>query len=309
MASTDSVNVVVDLARVRENALQIQRVGVDVLAVVKADAYGLGAAAVAKAIGDVVAGFCVFSLAEAQAADLWQAAKKPILAFGPSDGIDAGEFSAAHVRPSVWTADQARRLRNASPVLCVDTGMRRFACPPDQVESVLRAGECREAFTHAIRLEQAQELTELLGHHRLRLHAAASGLLDEPLARLDAVRPGIALYRGAVRIAARLIEVHDGGRPAGYGGFIVPRFGIIHCGYSDGLRLGPCLVNGERQTTLEVGMQSAFVQIGAGDTVGDEVVLLGEGLSEAELAKAWEATEQQVLVNLTRAGVRSHRSA
>ena len=77
------VQVVVDLARVRANAVEIRRrVGVDVLAVVKADAYGLGAARVVAAIADLVAGFCVFSLAEALAADLWRIGHKPILAFG-----------------------------------------------------------------------------------------------------------------------------------------------------------------------------------------------------------------------------------
>jgi alanine racemase len=302
-----TVKVMVELKRVRENALAIRRrVGVDVLAVVKADAYGLGAAEVARAIGDVVAGFCVFSLAEAQVADLWNAAKKPILAFGPSEGMDAADFVAAHVRPAVWTVEQAARLCDASPVLCVDTGMQRFACPADQIEFVLRAGECREAFTHAIRLEHVYALTERVGNRGLKLHAAASGLLDEPAARLDAVRPGIALYRGAVRVTARLLEVRDGGQPAGYGGFIVPRFGIIRCGYTNGLRPGPCLVNGARQTILEVGMQSSYVQIGATDKAGDEVILLGDGLTEAEVAQAWKTTEHQVLVSLTRAGRRTY---
>jgi alanine racemase len=238
---------------------------------------------------------------------LWQAAQKPILAFGPSDGIEADEFRSAHVRPAVWTVDQGGRLRDAGPVLCVDTGMQRFACPADQVESALAAGNCREAFTHAIRLEHVHALTALLGGRGLTLHAAASGLLSEPAAWLDAVRPGIALYRGAVRVAARLLEARDGGRPAGYGGFVVPRFGVIRCGYSNGLRPGPCVVNGQRRLILEVGMQTAFVQIGANDNAGDEVILLGDGLSEAELAQAWETTEQQVLVNLSRAGARSYR--
>jgi alanine racemase len=304
------VSVTVDLSQVRDNALTIRRrVGVDVLAVVKADAYGLGAAQVARAIADVVQGFCVFSLAEARAANLWETAKKPILAIGPSDGTEPAEFLAAHVRPSVWTVAQANRLRPASPVLCVDTGMQRFACPADQVELALTAGQCREAFTHAIRLEQVRALSALLGNRGVKLHAAGSRLLDEPQAWLDAVRPGITLYRGAVRVAARLLEARDGDQPAGYGGFVAPRFGLIQCGYSNGLRPGPCLVNGVRRNLLEVGMQSAFVEIGTGDRVGDEVVLLGDGLSEADLANAWKTTEQQVLLEMTRAGPRFHRPA
>jgi alanine racemase len=304
------VSVTIGLSRVRDNALTIRRrVGVDLLAVVKADAYGLGAAQVARTIADVVQGFCVFSLGEARAADLWETAKKPVLAIGPSDGAEPAEFVEAHVRPSVWTVDQASRLRAASPVLCVDTGMQRFACPAGQVESILTAGQCTEAFTHAIRLEQVRAFSALLGHRGLKLHAAGSGLLHEPQAWLDAVRPGIALYRGAVRVTTHLLEARDGGPPAGYSGFMAPRFGLIQCGYSNGLRLGPCLVNGARRNLLEVGMQTAFVEIGTGDRAGDEVVLLGDGLSEADLAQAWKTTEQQVLVELTRAGRRSHHPA
>jgi alanine racemase len=47
-------------------------------------------------------------------------------------------------------------------------------------------------------------------------------------------------------------------------------------------------------------MQSAFVEIGSSDGVGDEVVLLGDGLSEAEIAKGWKTSEHEALVNLLR---------
>jgi alanine racemase len=262
---------------------------------------------VAEAIGDLVQGFCVFSLAEARDAALAEVGRKPILALGPSAGIEPADFLSQRVRPAVWTVPEARRLQSARPVLCVDTGMQRFACPADEVQSVLAAGQFDEAFTHAIRLEQAQTLSTLVGGRGLRLHAAASGLLDEPTARLDAVRPGIALYRGAARVSTPLVEVHRGAGPTGYGGFQVERFGVILCGYSSRLRPGNCLLNGQRRTVLEVGMQSAFVEIGAGDHVGDEVVLLGESLTEAEVAVAWHVTEQHALVSLSGAGPRVYR--
>src|ERR1700728_2679712 len=278
----------VDLGRIRRNVTAIRgRTGVDVIAVVKSDAYGLGAQPVAKAIADLVSGFCVFSLDEAKSASLWDVSHKPAMTLGRSAGIPPEEFLAAHVCPAVWTVDEARRLRSARPLLCVDTGMRRFACPKDQIDAVIAAGAIDEAFTHAIRLEHVHLLTTLVGGRGLRLHAAASALLDEPAAYLDAVRPGIALYRGAVRVAAPIVELHEGGSPAGYTGFVAERFGVILCGYSQGLSRGPCLVNRVRRTILEVGMQSAMVEIGPKDRLGDEVVLLGDGLTEAEIAAAW----------------------
>ena len=289
----------------RANVLSIsKRVNVDIIAVVKADGYGLGARRVAKTIGDLVSGFCVFSLNEARAASLWKLAGKPILVLGPTTDSEPEELIEAHVRPGVWTVAEANRLRAARPVLCMDTGMRRFACPAENVEAVLKAGEIDEAFTHATKLEHVRMLTGALGGRGLRLHAAASALLDEPEARLDAVRPGMALYRGAVRVATRLVEVRNGGCPAGYAGFIAERFGIILCGYLQGLRRGPCLVGGVRRSILEVGMQSAFVEIGPGDNLGDEVVLLGDSLRELDVAQAWGASEQQVLLVMANLGSR-----
>ena len=299
MEKTDwSVNVGIDLARIERQARDIRQRCGPVLAVVKANAYGLGAQTVAEVLADVVDGFCVFSLCEAIAAKLPQITGKPILALRPSEDETAEDFVAARVRPGVWTAQQATRLRAARPVLCVDTGMQRFTCPAEDVEAVLAAGDCDEAFTHAVTIEQVRQLVSLLGGRGLRLHAAASALLDEPEARLDAVRPGMALYRGAARVWARLVEVRDSHRPTGYSGFVVPRFGVIACGYYHGLRLGPCVVNGVRRRILEVGMQSAYVEIGPQDRAGEMVVLLGEGLSEADVANAWKTTEHEAMLRL-----------
>ncbi|MGD0387906.1 MAG: alanine racemase [Tepidisphaeraceae bacterium] len=307
---SEHVQVNVDLGRVRENvATTARRTGVDVIAVVKSDAYGLGARRVAEAIGDLVSEFCVFSVAEALAASLWDVAQKPSMALGPAIGVGIRELAEAHVRPAVWTAEEARRLREARPILSVDTGMRRFACSPGQIDAVIAAGGIDEAFTHATRMEHVRLLVSLVGGRGLRVHAAASALLDEPEAYLNAVRPGMALYRGAVRVSTRLVEVHQGGVPAGYGGFVADRFGVILCGYSHGLRRGPCLVNGAHRSILEVGMQSAFVEVGPNDRPRDEVILLGDGLAEAEIARAWGSSEQQTLVALSGAGMRAYHPA
>jgi len=295
----------VDLARIRDNAEAVRRrVGVPVLAVVKADAYGLGAQRVARALADVVEGFCVFSLEEAAAIDLWALAAKPILALGPPDDVDPAEYRRRHVRPAVTTVEQAAGLRLADPILCVDTGMQRFACPAEQLDAVVTAGHCREAFNHATRLDHVRELCRLTAGHTLMRHAAATSLLDEPAARLDAVRPGLALYRGALRVATRLTDARESRGPVGYTGFAAARHGVIPVGYSHGLRPGPCLVNGERRTIREVGMQSAYVEIVPADRAGDEVTLLGAGLAESEVAAAWRATPQEVLLRLSGAAPR-----
>src|SRR5437764_1032895 len=106
---------------------------------------------------------------------------------------------------------------------------------------------------------------------------AEAGLLDEPEARLDAVRPGLALYRGAVRTSARLADVRRSAGAIGYGGWRSESgfHGVILAGYSHGLRPGPVMVNGRRQRITEIGMQSAYVTLNEADRMGDEVMLLG----------------------------------
>jgi alanine racemase len=188
----------------------------------------------------------------------------------------------------------------------VDTGMQRFACPSAQIEKVLQAGGCTEAFTHAINLDQVAALRKAVAGHKLFLHAAGSSLLHEPTAWLDAVRPGLALYTGAVRATARLIEARDTVGPAGYTGFSARRHGVIVAGYTSGLRPGPCLVNGRRSEIIEVGMQSAFVLLESGDKIGDEVILLGDGMTEAELAAAWKVSAQEALTRICRLGTRRY---
>ena len=182
--------------------------------------------------------------------------------------------------------------------------MKRFACPAEDIGEVIAAGAIREAMTHAIRMEHVHLLASLMANRNLRLHAAASALLENPAARLNAVRPGMALFRGATRVSTRIVEVRTANGPAGYTGFLAPRFGVILCGYSNDLRRGLCRVNGVVQTVIEVGMQSAFVEIAPDDQLGDEVVLLGDGLSEADVAAAWGTSEQLALHALSGAGNR-----
>jgi len=301
------VAVRVDLDQIRRNARAIAlRAGVPILAVVKADAYGLGAEQVAKALGDLVGGFCVFSLAEAVTARIWETTGQPTMTLGPDPGVGAEEYLQHHVRPAVWTVERAVKLRMARPILSVDTGMQRFSCPADQIDVVLAAGGCDEACTHALRASHVQQLISLVGGRGLRLHAAASALLDEPNAWLDAVRPGVALYRGATRVTTALVDVRDTNGPAGYTGFSARRHGIILGGYSNGLRVGPCDINGRPSRILEVGMQSAYVEAADNDRVGDEVVLLGEGITEDALAAALKCSPQDALLRMAAAGVRNY---
>jgi alanine racemase len=295
----------IDLARVRENVIRIARqTGVPVIAVIKSDAYGLGAGEVVGAIGDLVSGFYSFSFEEAVAAGTARTGKSCICLTGDASD-DPQVYRDNNVRPAVWDADRARAWRAARPVLAVDTGMQRFACPREQIDDVIHAGACDEAFTHAVRSEQARMLHEWLGGRGLRLHAAASELLHIPDAWLDAVRPGLALYRDAVRVIAPLVEARDSRGPVGYRGHAptTGRHGVIVAGYN-GLRPGPCIVNEQPRRIFECGMQSSYVELGPHDRAGDPVVLLGDGLDVEQLAVAWKSSPQEALFRMASCGRR-----
>src|SRR3954451_17473181 len=103
MSRSPHVTVQVDLARVRANAQAIkERVRADVLAVVKADAYGLGAAQVIAVIEHLVDGFCFFNLPEV--VDIYYAGltSKPAITFQPplrGPGVeDTCHLERQHVR-------------------------------------------------------------------------------------------------------------------------------------------------------------------------------------------------------------------
>ncbi|MCS7034826.1 MAG: alanine racemase, partial [Phycisphaerae bacterium] len=289
------INVEVHLGKIRQNVQQIrQTTGVPVIAVIKADAYGTGIVAIVNAIDDLVDGYYVFEPREVIDSGVDQLSSRSFIAAVCHDA-DAQTLRSHRIRPAVWSRQQADRWRACDPVLSVDTGQQRFACQPQDIDAVLKAGNCREAFTHASNATQAGRFDELTCGRGLRRHAAGTSLLHCPTARFDAVRPGLAVYRGAVRVSTRLVEARDSLGPAGYSGFVVPRHGVIFGGYSDGLTGGICLINGVKRRILEVGMQSSFVELGPHDRAGDEVVLLGDSLTEADAGNAWRCGAHEAL--------------
>ena len=130
----DNTHVTIDLDQITENFNLIrQRVGVDVMAIVKADAYGHGAIQIARELQDRCAFFGVSSMLEAL--ELRKAGiRTPILILGP---IPTSSFATAiqeGIRPAIFRyedaqelSDTAVRLGVSAPChLVVDTGMSRI---------------------------------------------------------------------------------------------------------------------------------------------------------------------------------------
>ena len=294
--------VTIDLDRVRASAESIRaETGVPLIAVIKADAYGLGAARVADAIGAVVDDFAYFTVNEAREVG------RPGLVLGPPEGEPA-EYRELQLRPAVADPDEAAKFAGLPVAINVDTGMQRFGCRPEALDDLL--GHCCgvEVFTHACDATSADVLRAAAAGRALFLHAASTSLLHCSTAWLDAVRPGLGLYRGAVRATTRLAAVQTTRGPVGYSGFECRHVGIIMAGYSHHLNLAPLVINGRVQRILEIGMNTSFVSVDPVDRAGDEVVLLGAELTETQLAHELGVRPHEVLCRYTAMGTREYVS-
>ena len=208
-----------------------------VIAVIKANAYGHGAIAVARALEG--AGAAMLACADIEeGVQLRRAGVRiPILVFGALSISDLGGVFEHDLTPTVSSPSAARALhavaaRRGVRLHChlkIDTGMNRFGFRYDNLRSTLPAVVAGSnlvfdaVYTHFAtagqadstlfeqqqrRFAAAASVLAELGVAAPRRHAANSAaLLDDRRTWLDAVRPGLLLYGahpGGVRKPAAL---------------------------------------------------------------------------------------------------------
>jgi alanine racemase len=219
----------VDLAAIVHNAQAVRDVTrTEVYAVVKADAYGHGAVAVAQALtrAQAVAGFAV-SLVEEGVALREGGVTAPVLVMGPSQHGGEDDMVAAQLTPVIASDEDLAALaacaqRRNQPIaahLKVDTGMGRLGVPVEQAGELAVAAqqggvELVGLMTHFACADtddpadpdsmtrdqlrafaRADALVTAAGAPlRIRHAANSSGALLFPEARFDLVRTGIAIY-------------------------------------------------------------------------------------------------------------------
>jgi alanine racemase len=265
----------IDLDAVAANWRTLRdRHGAQVAAVVKADAYGLGAAAVARRLlAEGARTFFVAHLAEA-------VALRPILP-GATIAVLNGlatpaDFLAHDLTPvlgslaeiAAWAAAARAAGKNLPALLHVDTGMNRLGLPPAEL-SVLAGDPTRLAgiavravMTHLVSAERPQDPDNAAQLARFaaacaRLPAAPRSIANSSgiflgAARSDLARPGAALYgvnptpgltnpmRGTIRLLAPVLQVRDisPGERVGYNGIFAAsrpsRIATVAYGYADG---------------------------------------------------------------------------
>ena len=249
----------IDLTALRHNyALARQHHGNRVLAVLKANAYGHGANACARALTGIADGFAVAFVAEA-AALRDSGVTAPILVLeGPFDAHEVAEAARHSLWLTIHHAEQVRMLETTqlhAPLavwLKVNSGMNRAGFDPTQVAKVwqrLRACAGVDDITLMTHLARADELDDATTTEQIarfdaatrglpgaRSIANSSGMFAWPAARRDWGPCGIALYgaapdartaavglQAAMRLHSGVFAVRDiaAGTPLGYGGRFV----------------------------------------------------------------------------------------
>jgi len=216
----------IDLDRLAANlAIITQRIGRrPILAVVKANAYGHGAAEIARALEREGVSFFGVALPEEGVELRASGIRSPILLLGGATPSQADMVLAHDLTPAVYRRDQidalgaaaARRGTRIGVHLKVDTGMGRLGVPGAEVQAFaallaaaphLRvdgifshlavADAPSDPFTR-LQIDQFQNAVQALRAHGLNpahVHLANSAaIMDHPPAWMTLVRPGIVLY-------------------------------------------------------------------------------------------------------------------
>jgi alanine racemase len=235
-----------------------------VAGVVKADAYGLGAVAVVRAL--YAAGCRHFFVAYLnEAAPLRPVAPEAMIAVlsGPIAGTE-GAYVADRLTPVLGSLQEIARWQGLGPaILHVDTGMARLGIAPTELASVPTDLDLLYVMTHLVAAEEPDDPAN--ERQRLRFAAAravlpaaassfanSSGIFLGPPFASNLARPGAALYginptpgranpmRPVVRLLARVLAVRDvpAGTGVGYNGTWVAardsRIATAAAGYADG---------------------------------------------------------------------------
>ena len=347
----------VQLGALQENLRRFRRRmprSTKILFVVKGDAYGHGAVPCAQAAQKARAADWLGVSSVEEGVVLREAGiRLPVLVLGslyPFESfLAAVEFG---LTPTVASLESARRLaevarrlgRQVSCHLKIETGMGRIGMSP--AAAVATAATLREnrlvdiagVYTHfscaetdrAFTLEQLgrfrralRDLARAGASPRLRHAANSAAALRLPAARLDLVRPGLAiygLYPGfkpvlSLRSKVVFLKTVPRGAAIGYGATFrarrPTRVATIPIGYADGFsrrfsNRGEALLGGRRcpiigTISMDMIMLDATGVPQAG--VGDDVVLIGrqggEEITAAEAAAAAGTISYEITTALT----------
>ncbi|HWZ58897.1 MAG TPA: alanine racemase [Gemmatimonadaceae bacterium] len=308
----------VDLGALVRNARELaRRAGVPLLPMVKADAYGLGAAAVVDALESVEPwGYGVATVDEGVALRAIGIAR-PIIVFTPVLVSEMPAVRQAELRPALGDPAAIAAWAGAGPWhLSIDTGMNRAGLPWQQtalLAEALRANPPEGVFTHfhsaelddgstEVQVDRFRRALAALPARPAMVHVENSPALERLHAASEwtVVRPGVFLYgvgtggpiapEPVASLWARVVELRTiaAGESVSYHAtYVAPaarRVATVAAGYADGYRrslsnVGCVRVRGvEAPVVGTVTMDMIMVDVTEVPCViGDAVQLIGDG--------------------------------
>ncbi|HYC98755.1 alanine racemase [Brevundimonas sp.] len=328
----------VDLQALAANYRTLEAIGgVPVHPVVKADSYGLGAAACAARL--MVEGARTFFVARTSEGEHLRAALGPVPAIYVLDGCLAGRavrLRDADLRPVLNTGAQLAEWRAAGGGACgmqIDTGMNRLGFRPEAapepfpgLDLVLSHLACADDPAEPMNARQRDAFAAAAARYpgTVRSFANSGGVFLGPDYAFDATRPGVCLYgsgpegrpddriRPVAALTAEVLQVRDVpvGETVGYSrGFMAgtaTRIATCATGYADGVLRsysprGLVSVAGElRPIVGRVSMDVCAVDVtGLDVAVGDRVELFGPNRMIDDAAAAAGTIAYELLTSVT----------
>jgi len=332
-----SATLTIDLDAIAANwqALDAQT-SCETAAVVKANAYGLGADRVAQRLARAGARRFFVALAEEGLSLRKALGEGPeICVFSGHMAGDTDMIRQAQLVPMLNSVEQMQRhqasLRTHPYGIQLDSGMNRLGMEPAEwagLREAAMAGPLRMVMSH---LACADEPDHAMNPHQLRMFdqmtqglsvprslSATGGILLGADYHFDLTRPGIGLYGGQPFAAARqvatievpVIQIRDvvPGESVGYGNAWVARtparIATIAAGYADGIlrAMGPKAYVRAGATRCKVvgriSMDLIGVDVTNCKTIPDSVELLGPHQSVDALAEAAGTIGYEILTSL-----------
>jgi alanine racemase len=329
----------IDLAALRSNVRTLRRAlaGSELWAVVKANAYGHGAADIAgAALGEGATALCVATIPEGLALRR-EFRTERIVVMGPAGSnreIAQARDAALELVVSTDEIPDGVRVH-----VKIDTGMGRWglselpASPPFEVVGLmshLATADTDAAYTEW-QIERFRTATANFTH--LTRHIAHSaGALRYPSSRFDAARCGIALYGlspfgtdpaddGLTPVLTWTSSIAQTrllrpGESTGYGRrFIAERdtwIGIVPVGYADGFRRDLTgtevrVAGAPRRVVGTISMDAFAVELDRELPVGTPVVLIGQGLLAEAHARVAGTITYELACGITSDPTRARR--
>jgi alanine racemase len=326
----------IDLDALVRNARWLaDRTGAPMLPMVKADAYGLGALPVVRALESLSPWGYGVATVEEGAVLRAAAITRPIVVFTPLLAEDVERARSEGLTPALGSAEAiAAWAPSGAPWhLAIDTGMNRAGMPWDAIDTLGHTPE--GAFTHFHSAELRDGSTEQqlarfraaiarLGARPRFLHAENSPAIERltgPSA-WDIVRPGVFLYgvgqnaEPVATLRSRIVEVRTvaPGESVSYGATYratTPRrIATLALGYADGYRRafgnrGLAIVN-DREVPVVGHVTMDMTMIDVTDVpcaIGDVATLLGRAgsrvLDAVTVADGGGVSPYELLVGLS----------